>query len=933
MANELTGDFEVVAEFSIPAANRILAAMHRGNRLPHELSIRVDPRPPRVLSPDRPHVPSAVGVVSAYGQAVADPRELVEATERPSTFYAPAVAGTSIVDQPVNVLDIVGLDREDLQIAEVVGVAQAQLSAPTLEVHPQSDTRITLSNRARVRYFGEKGSRELPQYLRGEVRTSVEVDRVASQVGDVIEIDLKSSNTDVAFLLAWADPAATSAQRDAIQKAVQRVVTTSFQPSNIPLPSGRHIQLKTLSGFLQAICVLIGMNDGSGDAASVGMVFLGGADDFAFAVSADHIQAEFKKHIDKVLTERGLRTFPYQFKASDWFGFVKIDITWTISLDDVTIEVKDGEILLTIHGQGLTQNTLFNFAFRARQAFTLKLEGDTAALEPKGDVDLEPTSGGLTAAMISHFKGEAVTPLRDRREQAVNYVQPAVRETLSAQTNLGTFLKRLLNPVPGKGIPLKQLSPEFAYTAFEIKAAGLILHGTLAVPDWPAPQVEFELTPWKTATGAKEYSALHTWIPGGTIEKYVWQRHFDAPAEEDENTFVYEEGSALFPISPYQDSAAIQAAMQVVGSPAQKPQAFFSAMCLTVVGKRLTASGPVVEEDVRARRCAWPGILLSMVADSPAVGDAAGPAGASGAAGRGRAGRRQMPDVALTQVSASGALEVVGHASPWVSARPSGRGSPNLIVHFPGDRSDADLGWLTTAVRESGRTNAATAILAVLSREALAGTRPADGVTVTDDPEGAWRDLLGVERLPATIVVNPSGRIAWRHEGETTLERLAPALREHLVDGEVVVPHVLDSRVRVGHPPPNFMFTYALGRELTLRKLIGRPVVLTFWKRSSQSSVDTVRLVQERLGREDGEQPLLLAIENGESVADETVSAGSGSGTIMVPDPAGRIAGPYGISVWPTTIFIDADGVVREIRYGRPSNGQGAQGAADRRAD
>ena len=32
MANDLTGDFDVVAEFRIPAANRVLAAMHRGNR-------------------------------------------------------------------------------------------------------------------------------------------------------------------------------------------------------------------------------------------------------------------------------------------------------------------------------------------------------------------------------------------------------------------------------------------------------------------------------------------------------------------------------------------------------------------------------------------------------------------------------------------------------------------------------------------------------------------------------------------------------------------------------------------------------------------------------------------------------------------------------------------------------------------------------------
>ena len=42
MANDLTGDFDVVAEFSIPAANRVLAAMHRGGRVSHSWTLRVD---------------------------------------------------------------------------------------------------------------------------------------------------------------------------------------------------------------------------------------------------------------------------------------------------------------------------------------------------------------------------------------------------------------------------------------------------------------------------------------------------------------------------------------------------------------------------------------------------------------------------------------------------------------------------------------------------------------------------------------------------------------------------------------------------------------------------------------------------------------------------------------------------------------------------
>ncbi|MDQ3242230.1 MAG: hypothetical protein M3Q09_00655 [Gemmatimonadota bacterium] len=46
MANDLTGDFDVVAQFAIPAVDRVLAAMHRIERFPHSIALRVDDNPP-----------------------------------------------------------------------------------------------------------------------------------------------------------------------------------------------------------------------------------------------------------------------------------------------------------------------------------------------------------------------------------------------------------------------------------------------------------------------------------------------------------------------------------------------------------------------------------------------------------------------------------------------------------------------------------------------------------------------------------------------------------------------------------------------------------------------------------------------------------------------------------------------------------------------
>ena len=61
MNNELRGAFDVVAEFSVPAINRVLAAMDRGKRLMHSASFRVD---------DRPHSVGTRGVVDLSGLAL-----------------------------------------------------------------------------------------------------------------------------------------------------------------------------------------------------------------------------------------------------------------------------------------------------------------------------------------------------------------------------------------------------------------------------------------------------------------------------------------------------------------------------------------------------------------------------------------------------------------------------------------------------------------------------------------------------------------------------------------------------------------------------------------------------------------------------------------------------------------------------------------------
>src|SRR5689334_8440149 len=64
MAN-LTGDFDVVAQFAVRTVNRLLAAMHASERFPHSMSLHVDDSPPPGTRADWPVV---VASVDTYGE-------------------------------------------------------------------------------------------------------------------------------------------------------------------------------------------------------------------------------------------------------------------------------------------------------------------------------------------------------------------------------------------------------------------------------------------------------------------------------------------------------------------------------------------------------------------------------------------------------------------------------------------------------------------------------------------------------------------------------------------------------------------------------------------------------------------------------------------------------------------------------------------------
>lgn len=869
MANPLTGDFDIVTEFSIHAANRVLAAMHRAERFPHTLTLRVDDTPEGALSG---HV--VLQVLDKYGRAiVGSPAIQSQALAR--EFLRPVGGPDRLVnDRPRSLSRI-----QDLEISGLHGWAHLQLSTPTLSLPDAAGTQATIHISMMAKFVpDDPNASQIPQFLRGGIRITVGVDKVLSQVGLEMGVGLQPNNVKVDFDPIWASSSPSGQpvvlgdpQKRLIKIAIRNAILTGFQPYNVVLPeSAGTLQVRALPGG-PAVALMLGITNWEGDPATVTNIFLGPADDFALAASADFIDASFND-------------FKEQIKA------IKIIYrsTWAdyeATIGTVTVELQNGHILVTGYGHAHTESNFSDFDFTVRQALGLELvdangtmAGPVCTAQPTivGDVSLDPY-GGFEADIFNEFKGDALNILRKERDKRIDLLKPTVRAMFDANVNIGGFLARLMegSTKPKPGAPPAGAAI-LSYHAVDITPSGVLLHGSLGVPEWPGIHVEFAAT-------ESEYTALNSWIPGGTVQDYTWAPQWENPLAANANTFVYRRTAA--------DSG--------------------KRMCVTVAGTRIPASGPVPNPlpRISAQSCGW--LQLPLAGGFEKIGD-------------------PFPLVAVvTGVTTGGKPKVVGHASPWM---PRGSGGINLIVHFPEERSPADLDVLRRALVESGRNDAEAAILIVTDPDLFESGR-IRGVIFTDDPDQAWQRLMKAKRRPSTFLMTSTGAVVWSQYGEPSFRRLADALRTYLLPSSKAVPQVLESGVQVGQPPPNFVFEPAPGRELLLRKLIGQPVTLVFWKSSSEPCLAMLRQLESLMDKSRRRRHAVLAISDGEEPELATeAGARHAPSAIVVPDPKRQISMAYGVNIWPTTVFIDAFGLVSEIQYGvfspqeprRPADAKGA---------
>jgi peroxiredoxin len=134
----------------------------------------------------------------------------------------------------------------------------------------------------------------------------------------------------------------------------------------------------------------------------------------------------------------------------------------------------------------------------------------------------------------------------------------------------------------------------------------------------------------------------------------------------------------------------------------------------------------------------------------------------------------------------------------------------------------------------------------------------------------------------------------------------------------VNVPGVAGSQaLRVGEPAPDFTVSTPDGQTIQLADLKGRPVWINFWAswcapcRAEFPEMDAVYQQQRDTGLE------LLAISFNERPEEVRAYLDRAQPSFTIGlDPQNTVAGRYRVMGLPTHIFIDAEGIVRDIRVG-----------------
>lgn len=826
MAN-ITGEYDVVTEVSIGLVNAILAVIHANEneafpQLPHSLRQNVDDR---------------------Y-QGPADPIPQGQRTGVQTRTEVQSSTPTVSLPIPGLVEPIWSTSRPGVRTAVRIG---GDVRVPIGPVNPGRGPTCwpQVSASVRLRAWLRDRPSELPEFLDGYLVLNAGLMRTTLAGRTFLGFDY-TSGPQVSFEPA-AGTSITDAQRGVADQILSNYIRADAEPVSfkvdLPPEVKRFDYALQPNGPRQSAMLMFCLTSrpaGPLGTRSVTTRFLDAGSDVAVAVGRDYL-------LDQLRTKLLADVLP-EYTASGTGFSASIRPDWS----SATFDLQPGRIVVSISGSGSITygwgwaSVTDGWSFDVTQAVALVVDGGSLmpAVEEDPDVQLHDV-----AAFGGTIRDEATKRIRAQLTQTIADNAAQIRHDLDVTAQLEKVISALTPASPG-----------VVLTGVDIRPEGVVAAGTVALA--PSSPVVVKRAPLNGLSDAFE-----SWIPGGTIERFVWDSRIE------EHRFVTEKRIGVVDMS-----------------------------CLTVQGTRVTHGGGLVA--VSAEDCPLLVSALPVVQQLPVPPDPC-----------------NRPLLPLLSDAAEGKVTVVGHYDPWATGLAPTAGPTNMLVHFAGGRWAEAARAIEEALAKR-KDDAAVVVVGVVDRDELAAAGAATlggraTLLLTEDSTGSWSRVFAVEKPPASVLLGPDGAMRWRDEGEVDPGKLAKVLNELLVPGGQVSWRALRTVVGPNDRAPDAPLRLGDGSELPFRRLRGKPVVLCFWTSCSEPSIEQLRQLRAALdvGRED--QPAVLGIGDGEGPQEVAeLEKREQLPFPLVADPERSIARRYGVHAWPTVVQIGADGVVAAAGHG-----------------
>jgi peroxiredoxin len=199
------------------------------------------------------------------------------------------------------------------------------------------------------------------------------------------------------------------------------------------------------------------------------------------------------------------------------------------------------------------------------------------------------------------------------------------------------------------------------------------------------------------------------------------------------------------------------------------------------------------------------------------------------------------------------------------------------------------------------------------AKQALTDAQPVErsGDVVQSVPPSVAEPAAAQPVQPAPLALAPAAAEAVVPAPVDAAQKSAPAV-------DLSIP----AEPKVGFRAPDFTLQTLSGETLRLSDLIGRPVVISYWATWCIPCQQELPILQN-LAQEFQATGLTVLTVNAidqDTVQDvQTMVSEKGMTMPVLLDQDSQFASTYGALFFPTTIFVDASGVIRYIRLGDSS--------------